>query len=47
MTGLTGYDAPYEAPRRPEVVVVPGALEDQARVVLRALRPGARRDTAG
>lgn len=47
LTGLTGYDAPYEAPRRPEVVVRPGALEDQARLVLHTLRAGADPETAG
>jgi adenylyl-sulfate kinase len=34
LTGLTGHDAPYEAPTDPEVLVAPGALADQARLVL-------------
>jgi adenylyl-sulfate kinase len=34
LTGLTGYDAPYEAPRDPEVAVAPGDLAEQARLVL-------------
>jgi bifunctional enzyme CysN/CysC len=33
-TALTGYDAPYEAPRSRGVVVPPGDLAEQARLVL-------------
>ena len=34
LTGLTGHDAPYDAPTDPEVLVAPGDLGDQARLVL-------------
>lgn len=34
LSGLTGYDAPYEAPSDPEVLVAPGDLSGQARLVL-------------
>lgn len=39
LTGLTGVDAPYEAPRHPDVHLVPsmGTPEEQARTVLDAL----------
>ncbi len=34
LQGMTGLDAPYEAPSRPELVLLPGGLDDQVARVL-------------
>jgi bifunctional enzyme CysN/CysC len=39
ITGMTGIDDPYEAPREPEVRLVPGDVADQVDHVLAALPP--------